>query len=103
MIIIIKMSHSDIIIIITITLFVSSTVGVYAGVRYIHLHSRPPINTLRRRGDIELQNIEPSTNNNLDLLQPQPVYTIERIPSTIERVPCISEATCNTSEVITSN
>jgi hypothetical protein len=69
------MSHFDIIII-TVTLFISSTAGVYVAVRYTNLLTRPPVNTLTRRsGDIELQYIEPSTNNNLDLLQPQQVYT----------------------------
>jgi|HubBroStandDraft_3_1064219.scaffolds.fasta_scaffold00084_12 hypothetical protein len=69
------MSHLDIIII-TGTLFISSTIGVYAALRYINQHTNPAMNTLTRRsGDIELQYIEPSTNNNLDLLQPQQVYT----------------------------
>jgi hypothetical protein len=69
------MTHFDIIII-TGTLFITSTLGVYAGLRYINHHTTPPINTLTRRsGDIELQYIEPATNNNLDLLQPQQVYT----------------------------
>ena len=47
------MSHFDIIII-TTTLFVFSTVGVYVVVKYINLHTKPPVNSLRRRsGDIE--------------------------------------------------
>ena len=68
------MTHSEIIII-TLSLFIGSTFGVYRAIRYINLHTRPPINTLTRSsGDIELQYIEPSTNNTLDLLQPQQVY-----------------------------
>lgn len=67
------MSHFDIIII-TGTLFISSTVGVYAAIRCINQHTTPSVNALSRRGDIELQYIEPSTNNNLDLVQPQQVY-----------------------------
>jgi hypothetical protein len=75
------MTHFDIIII-TGTLFITSTIGVYAALRYINHHTTPAINTLTRRsGDIELQYIEPATNNNLDLLQPQQVYTFETIPS----------------------
>src|SRR5580693_6593819 len=75
------MSHLDIIII-TGTLFISSTIGVYAALRYINQHTNPAMNTLTRRsGDIELQYIDPSTYNNLDLLQPQQVYTFETIPS----------------------
>jgi hypothetical protein len=94
------MSHLDIIII-TGTLFISSTIGVYAALRYINQHTNPAMNTLTRRsGDIELQYIEPSTNNNLDLLQPQQVYISEVIP---ERVPCTSEATYNTSKEISSS
>src|SRR6266850_2470056 len=68
------MSHSDVIII-TVALFLTSTVGVYATIRCINQHINPPINSLSRRGDIELQYIEPSTNNTLDLLQPQQIYT----------------------------
>jgi hypothetical protein len=94
------MTHLDIIII-TGTLFISSTLGVYAALRYINQHTNPAMNTLTRRsGDIELQYIEPSTNNNLDLLQPQQVYISEVIP---ERVPCTSEATYNTSKEISSS
>jgi hypothetical protein len=53
------MSHSDIIII-TGTLFFFSTVGVYALIRVIKQHSRPPVNTLERSGDIQLVDyIEP--------------------------------------------
>jgi len=87
------MSHSDIIII-TVTLFVTSTAGVYVAVRYTNLLTRPPVNTLTRRsGDIELQYIEPSTNNTLDLLQPEEVskrvqqdYTSERITNSSEGI-----------------
>jgi hypothetical protein len=61
------MSHSDIIII-TGTLFFASTVGVYAAIRYINIHSRQVENVLTRRGDIELiEHIEPA--------QPLQVYT----------------------------
>jgi hypothetical protein len=52
------MSHSDIIII-SVTLFISSTLGVYSAIRVIKQHTRPPVNTLIRRGDIELNYIEP--------------------------------------------
>jgi len=87
------MSHSDIIII-TATLFVTSTAGVYVAVRYTNLLTRPPVNTLTRRsGDIELQYIEPSTNNTLDLLQHEEVskrvhqdYTSERITNSSEGI-----------------
>jgi hypothetical protein len=93
------MTQTDIIII-TVGLFTASTLGVYATLRYINQHTRPPLNTLlRSRGDIELQYIEPSTNNTLDLLQPEQVYTPGRIPDYLfenysERIP---------SEVITNN
>jgi hypothetical protein len=97
------MTHSDVIII-TASLFITSAVGAYGALKYINLHTRPPVNTLRRTtGDIELQYIEPSTNNNLDLLQPEQVYTIERIPSTIERIHSTSERIPYTSETIHSN
>jgi hypothetical protein len=77
------MSHLDIIII-TGTILISSTLGVYAVLRCINQHTNPPINTLSRRsGDIELQYIEPSIDNNLDLLQPQQVY-ISNINSCLE-------------------
>jgi hypothetical protein len=98
------MSHTDVIII-TVTLFTISTVGIFAGLRYINLHTRPPVNTLlRSRGDIELQYIEPSTNNTLDLLQPEQVYTSERVLN-FERLPqdYTSERITNSSEVITSS
>jgi hypothetical protein len=99
------MSHTDIIII-TVTVFISSTAGLYAVLKYINQHTRPPVNTLTRRGDIELQYIEPSSNNNLDLLQPQPVHTSERVYNISEvipeRVPCTSEATYNTSDGISN-
>jgi hypothetical protein len=95
------MSHSDIIIIITVSLFITSTVGVYTAIRYINLNTRPPVNTLISSGDIELVDyIEPSSNNSLDLVQPQQVYISEVIP---ERVPCTSEATYNTSEGISTS
>jgi hypothetical protein len=72
------MSHLDIIII-TGTLFISSTLGVYAALRYINHHTNPAMNTLTRRGDIELQYIEPSSNNNLDLLQPSTNNTLDLV------------------------
>lgn len=94
------MTHTDVIII-TLTLFTISTVGIFAGLKYINLHTRPPVNTLlRSRGDIELQYIEPSTNNNLDLLQPEHVYSAQGIH---ERLACSSEVTYNNSEVITNS
>jgi hypothetical protein len=84
------MSHTDIIII-TGTLLLSSTVGIYAVLKYIKLHTRPPVNSLIRSSrDIELQDyIERDSN----LLQ------VHIEPS---RVPCTSEATYNSSEGITS-
>lgn len=73
------MSHFDIIIITTGSLFISSVFGFYA-LKYIHLCTRPPVNTLIRSSrDIELQSLEPSRNNSLDLFQVQPVYA-ESIP-----------------------
>jgi len=66
------MSHSDIIII-TSTLLFASTFGVYAVIRVINRHTRPPVNTLVRSGDIELVDyIEPTQAHQvqLDLLQP---------------------------------
>jgi hypothetical protein len=85
------MSHTDIIII-TGTLLLSSTVGIYAVLKYINLHTRPPVNSLiRSTRDIELQDyIERDSN----LLQ------VHIEPS---RVPCTSEATYNSSEGITSS
>jgi hypothetical protein len=93
------MSHTDIIIIIG-TLFISSTVGVYVVVKYINLHTRPPINSLIRSSrDIELQDyIEPSRSlelqgqqdhsyNTLDLLQPQQVHIAERVPTYVPSYP----------------
>lgn len=54
------MTHTDIIWIV-VTLTFSSTVGVYAAIRYTNLHTRPPVNTLQRSGDIELVDyIEPT-------------------------------------------
>jgi hypothetical protein len=66
------MSHLDIIII-TSTLLFASSLGVYAVIRVINLHTRPPVNTLVRSGDIELVDyIEPTQAHQLplDLLQP---------------------------------
>jgi len=74
------MSHSDIIIIV-VTLTISSTLGVYAAIRVINRHTRLPVNTLTRTGDMELVDyIEPSTNYP-DLLQPQQIYYYDRVPS----------------------
>jgi hypothetical protein len=79
------MSHTDIIII-TGTLFISSTIGIYAVLIYINLHTRPPINSLIRSSrDIELQYIEPSRDSNL--LQPQQVHSY----NTSEGIHCTSE------------
>jgi len=69
------MSHSDIIIIVA-TLTFSSTVGVYAAIRYINLHTRPPVNSLLRSREIELVDyIEPTHPQEIynypDLLTPQ--------------------------------
>lgn len=61
------MSHTDIIWIV-VTLTFSSTVGVYAAIRYTNLHTRPPVNTLVRSGDIELVDyIEPTHVRDIDL------------------------------------
>jgi hypothetical protein len=73
------MSHSDIIII-TGTLFFSATVGVYALIRVINKHTRPPVNTLERQGDIQLDYIEPTRAHDIypDLVEQQfPIH--ERI------------------------
>jgi hypothetical protein len=73
------MSEKDIIIIVA-TLTFASTVGVYAAIRYIKLHTRPPMNTLVRSGDIELPDfIEPTHPQQIynypDLLESQyPIY-----------------------------
>jgi hypothetical protein len=71
------MSHTDILII-TGTLFFCSTVGVYAAIRYIKIHTRPVENVLTRRGEIDLENyIQPTqppqtyTPRYLDLLNPE--------------------------------
>jgi hypothetical protein len=61
------MTHTDIIWIV-VTLGLSSTLGVYAAIRYINLHTRPPVNTLVRSGDIELVDyIEPTHVRDIDL------------------------------------
>jgi hypothetical protein len=78
------MSHQDIIIILATFTF-ASTVGVFAAIRYINLHTRRPVNTLVRSGDIELVDyIEPThpqqVYNYPDLFAPQyPIY--DRVPS----------------------
>jgi hypothetical protein len=72
------MSHSDIIIIVVTATF-ASTFGVYAAIRVINRHTRPPVNTLVRSGDMELVDyIEPSTNYP-DLLEPQQIYYYDRV------------------------
>lgn len=48
------MSHSDIILIITLITFFSTTAGIYVAVKKINQYSRAPENVLTRRGDIEL-------------------------------------------------
>src|SRR5258708_21660444 len=74
------MSHTDVIII-TVTLFISSTLGVYALVRVINQHVTPPVNRLQRPRDIELTDyIEPTQSYIPDLLNPQ-YPTFERITS----------------------
>jgi hypothetical protein len=69
------MSQTEIIWIV-VTVAFSSTVGVYAVVRYINLHTRPPVNTLVRPGDIEMVDyIEPTRPDyayyQIDLSNPQ--------------------------------
>jgi hypothetical protein len=64
------------IIIITATVTISSTLGVYVVIRKIIQYTRPPVNTLVRSGDIELVDyIEPTqpqqAYTHLDLLEPQ--------------------------------
>jgi hypothetical protein len=76
------MSHLDVIII-SVSLILTSTLGVYAVIRCVNQHTNPPMNALARRGDIELQYIEPSRNNNLDLVQPDQVYTPGRITDSL--------------------
>ena len=84
------MSHTDIIWIVG-TLTFASTVGVFAAIRYIKLHTRPPVNTLVRSGDLELIDyIEPTQphHNYPDLLvqqfpressTPPSYHTIDRL------------------------
>jgi hypothetical protein len=75
------MSHFDIIII-TGAVFISSTLGLYAALKYINLCTRPPVNTLIRSSrDIELQSIETLRNNSLDLLHPQAESIPNSLPS----------------------
>jgi hypothetical protein len=79
------MSNSELIIIISVTLVITSALGVYGALRCINLNTEAPITILRRSsGDIELQYIEPSTNNNLDLVQPEQIYTPGRIPDLVQ-------------------
>jgi heme/copper-type cytochrome/quinol oxidase subunit 3 len=53
------MSHTEIYLIVG-TITFASTFGVYAVVRIIRQHMTPPVNRLHRRGDIELNYIEPT-------------------------------------------
>jgi hypothetical protein len=86
------LDHTTIIFVV-VTLTICSTVGVYASIRVINKHSRHVVNTLNRRGDIELIDyIEPTQPPQIhtfpDLLEPQfPTY--ERLPSyhTIDGLP----------------
>jgi len=101
------MSHTEIIIILSTASF-ASTFGVYALIRYIKIHTRPPITTLQRSGDIELgdyiEQTQPIYNypdltesaqiiNYPNLPEPLPIITIqqqyERITNFVhnERVP----------------
>ena len=80
------MSHTDIIII-TSTLLFASTFGVYAAIRVINRHTRPPVNSLEMPRAIELvdyiePNQPPLVHTNLDLLEAEfPIY--ERISNYI--------------------
>jgi len=86
------MSHTEIIWLV-VTLSFTSTVGVYATIRYIKLHTTPPVNTLVRSGDIELgdyiEQTQPIYNypdltesaqiiNYPDLPEPLPIITIQQ-------------------------
>lgn len=80
------MSHTDIIWIVVTASF-ASTFGVYVCIRKTIQYTRPPVNTLQRRGDIELMDyIEPTrpeqVYNYPDLLDQQPIpwYIYERTP-----------------------
>jgi hypothetical protein len=57
---------SDIIIIV-VTLTFASTFGVYAAIRVINRHTRPPVNTLVRSGDIELVDVDHIQSNLRDI------------------------------------
>lgn len=60
------MTHQETIWVVATVCF-ASTFGVFATIRYIKLHTRPPVNTLVRSGDIELVDyIEPT--------RPQQIY-----------------------------
>jgi len=85
------MSHTDIIWIV-VTLTFTSTVGVYAAIRYINLHTRPPVNSLVRSGDIGLVDyIEPSRPQQIfnypDLLESHGRTSYYEIISDYWRVP----------------
>lgn len=94
------------IIIITATVTISSTLGVYVVIRKIIQYTRPPVNTLVRSGDIELVDyIEPTqpqqAYTHLDLLEPQFDTNLDywRVPSyhTIDRwnINCCLENSIN--------
>jgi hypothetical protein len=53
------MSHSNTIILV-VTGSIASTLGVYVAIRKIIQYTRPPVNTLVRHGDIQLDYIEPT-------------------------------------------
>ena len=91
------------IIIITATVTVCSTLGVYVIIRKVIQYTRPPVNTLTRSGDIELVDyIEPTQPQQVfsypDLLDPgYPTY--DRVPSyhTVDRwnINCCLENSIN--------
>jgi len=81
------MSHTEIIWIVVTATF-ASTLGVYVAIRKIKQYTKPPVNTLERRGDIELVDyIEPTQPQQIyqypDLSegQPFPWYTYQRPPT----------------------
>jgi len=72
------MTHSDIIIIVVTATF-ASTFGVYAAIRYINLHTRPPVNTLVRLGDIELVDVNHIHSNLRDIDISLPEYPTSQV------------------------
>jgi len=73
-------------IIILSTALFASTVGTYVAIRKIKQYTRPPVNTLQRRGDIELNYIEPTqppqAYSPMDLLEPEfQTNYYDRVPS----------------------